>query len=171
MPCTLRTILVVACLLTGAIAGCAVLDNPLLDIPLLPGTTQSPPFRVPANTTYQIVIGLLPMQVDEATCEALYPKGIAPVRPCTEARPPFGPASWTVTQDGVVVARGVLEAAPMDVPRGRPNSWAKDPTMTWGTYSGWRGIAGKTYVIEIQLQKGAPDLSPFQPRIAIIEPL
>jgi hypothetical protein len=172
MGCALRIVLAQVCLLTCALAGCVLLDNPLLDIPLLPeGTTRSPPFRVPANTTYQIVIGLLPMRVDEATCAAAFPRGLPPGNSCSEVRPPFGPASWTVMQEGVVVARGDLKAEPVDLPRGRPNSWAKDPAMTWATHTGWRGSGGKTYVIELRLQKGAVDLTPYQPRMAIIEPL
>lgn len=153
--------------------GCAAFRNPMLDIPISAGgTTRSPPFRLYSDTTYQIVIGLDPVAVDEPTCAATYAaQSVAVPSPCREIRPPFGPLHWVVTQGGKMIAQGSLPGETADIPRGRPNSWAKDKKMTWGTYSGWFGHSGKDYVIEISLGSGAVDLAPFHPRFAIVEPL
>jgi hypothetical protein len=155
------------------IAACQIFRNPLLDIPISPdGTTRSPPFRLYSDTTYQIFIGLDPMQVDEATCAATYTAQSVPVpSPCREIRPPFGPIHWVVTQGGKMIAQGSLPGEPADIPRDRANSWAKDKAMTWGSYSGWFGHSGKDYVIEVSLRSGAVDFAPFHPRLAIVEPL
>jgi hypothetical protein len=154
-------------------AACQIFRNPLLDIPISPNeTTRSPPFRLYSDTTYQIFIGLDPMQVDEATCLATYTAQSVPVpSPCREIRPPFGPIHWVVTQGGKMIAQGSLPGEPADIPRDRPNSWAKDKAMTWGSYSGWFGHPGKDYVIEVNLTSGTVDLAPFHPRFAIVEPL
>lgn len=157
----------------GSMVGCQFFRNPLLDIPIsADGTTRSPPFRRYSDTTYQIFIGLDPMQVDEATCAAAYRAQSAPVpSPCREIRPPFGPIKWVVTQGGRKIAQGSLPGEPPDIPRGRQNSWAKDKGMTWGSYSGWFGHSGGNYVIEVNLRSGAVDLAAFHPRLAIVEPL
>ena len=147
--------------------------GPLIDIPIAPiGKTRSPPFQLYSDYTYNIAIGLDPMRVDEAKCApslvALNP-GI-PYPPCHELTPPVGAISWVVTQDGKVVAQGRMDAAPIDVVRGRPSSWAKDKDMGWSVYRGWFGHPGKDYVIEIDVQPSPDNLAQFHPRLAILKP-
>jgi hypothetical protein len=152
--------------------GCAAFRNPMLDIPIsADGATRSPPFRLYSDTTYQITIGLDPMAVDESTCAAAYAaQSVSVPSPCGEIRPPFGPIRWVLTQGGKMIAQGSLPGEPADIPRGRPNSWANDKRMTWGTYPGWFGHPGNDYVIEVNLGSGAVNLAAFHPRFAIIEP-
>jgi hypothetical protein len=167
----LKSVCVVAVLL---VLGCEPGDfGPLLDIPIAPlGKTRSPPFQLYRDYTYNIVIGLDPMKVDEASCT---PSLIAqnpgiPYPPCRELTPPHGAMSWTVTQGNKVVAQGGIDASPIDVVRGRPNSWAKDKAMGWDTYGGWFGHPGKDYVIEIDVQPSPVDLAQFHPRLALVKP-
>jgi hypothetical protein len=147
--------------------------GPLLDIPIAPiGKTRSQPFSLYSDYTYDIAIGIDPMKVDAATCAsrlvALDP-GI-PYPPCHELTPPLGAMSWVVTQGGKVIAQGDMDATPIDVVRGRPNSWAKDKAMGWYVYRGWFGHPGKDYVIEIDVQPSPENLAKYHPRLAIVKP-
>jgi hypothetical protein len=154
------------------VTGCEPGDfGPLTDIPIAPtGKTRSPPFQLYSDYAYDIAIGLDPMKVDEATCAsslvALNP-GI-PYPPCHELTPPVGAMSWVVTQEGKEIAKGRMDAAPIDVVRRLPSSWAKD--KGWSVYSGWFGHPGKDYVIEIDVQPSPGDLAQFHPRLAILKP-
>jgi hypothetical protein len=125
----------------------------MLDIPVsADGTTLSPPFRLYRDTNYQIFVGLDPMQVDEATCAAIYSQQSVPLpSPCREVTPPIGATSWVVSQGGNLIAQGTLPAEPADVPRDRANPWSKDPKMAWSIFRGWYSHPGKDYVIEIHL--------------------
>jgi len=147
--------------------------NPMIDFPIsADGITRSPPFQLYRNTNYQIFIGIDPMQVDEATCQAVYLRQSVPIpSPCREVTPPIGAIEWVVTQGGSLIAHGSLPAEAADVPRGRPNSWAKDPKAAWSIFSGWYGHPGKGYLIEIRLHSGALNLASFHPRVAIVEPI
>jgi hypothetical protein len=156
------------------VMGCEPGDfGPLIDMPIAPvGKTRSAAFRLYADYTYDIAIGLDPMKVDEATCaprlSALNP-GI-PYPPCHELTPPLGAMSWIVTQGSKVIAQGRMDASPIDVVRGRPNSWAKDKTMGWYVSRGWFGHPGKDYVIQIDVQPSPEDLAQYHPRLAILKP-
>jgi hypothetical protein len=162
--------LLVVILLT---VGCKIFRNPLLDIPIAPsGKTRSLPFRLYRDTTYWILIGLDPMQVDASACAAAFPTQSGKTHPpCHEVTPPYGPIKWSVTQYGKVIAQGLIEREPADLPRGRPNPWAKDKDMTWGRFADWSGHPGKDYVLEVDISPGSVDLTPFHPRVAIVEPL
>jgi hypothetical protein len=153
--------------------GCSFFRNPMVDFPIsADGITRSPPFQLYNDTNYQIFIGTAPMQVDEATCQAVYSRQSVPVpAPCREVTPPIGAIEWIVTQEGNLIAQGSLPAQPADVPRGRPNSWAKDPKTAWSIFAGWHGRPGKHYLIEIRFHSGVLNLAPFHPRVAIVEPM
>ena len=145
---------------------------PLLAIPIAPiGKTRSPPFRLYSRAAYWIDIGLYPMKVTEAKCasmlRALDPR--IPWRPCHELMPPHGDISWTVTQRGKLVARGVLAAQPIDIVRERSNPWAKEGSTGWEAYSGWLCQPGDDYVIELDVQPSPVDLAQFHPRLEIEE--
>jgi hypothetical protein len=116
--------------------GCSFFRNPMIDYPIsADGITRSPPFQLYSDTSYQISIGTDPMQVDEATCQAVYARQSVPIpSPCREVTPPIGAIDWVVTQAGNLIAHGSLPAVPADVPRGRPNSWAKDPKAAWSIF-------------------------------------
>lgn len=155
------------------VVGCEPGDfGALLDIQISPvGKTRSPPFQLYRDYTYNVAIGLDPMKVDEASCApsllALIP-GI-PYPPCHELTPPHGSMSWTVTQGGKMVAQGGIEALPIDVVRGRPNSWAKDKAMGWDAW--WMVRSSRKRLCHRDRRAAISGrFAQFHPRLAIVKP-
>jgi hypothetical protein len=166
------TVHAVVAVVIASVAACGPdLFHPVLDIPIAPvGKTRSPPFRISTDDTYNIMIGLDSMKVDEATCAAAYVRQPGVTHPpCNKLTPPYGPIMWTVMQGGKIVARGSMDASPAALTRA-PASWAMDKTMSWDAYSGWSAHPGSDYIIEINVQPSAIDLAQFHPRLAIIKP-
>jgi hypothetical protein len=162
-----------ALVIVVSMAGCQLGRNPLLDIPIAAsGATRSPPFRLYSKTIYNFAIGLEPMRVEEAACAAVYlaRTGSAPSRPCHEVTPPVAKITWTVTQNGAVIAKGSMDAQPEDLAGNHP-SWAKDKNMSWSVFTGAFCQPGDNFILEVNLQPGPIDLSSYHPRIAVIKPL
>lgn len=159
--------------LGALISGCQFWTNPILDAPIAAsGLTRSPPFRLYRQTTYNLAFGLDPVMVSEAACAAVYVQkvGHEPPQPCREVTPRVGKFFWKVTQGDAVIATGSMDAQPEGLPGNHP-SWAKDKTTSWSVFPGWFGRPGGNYVLEIHSEPSSIDLTPYRPRIAIIEPL